>query len=114
MSSATFCMATLVSLPSRYTKVKHILLLTDHNRLRTINDHHDLVVDGLYIIINASHPVVDAGHLIVDIEYLILDSMRGFQNLCSYHPDLFICQFVQPLQRIFNLSLSNQLLQVFF
>jgi hypothetical protein len=107
MSSATFCMATLVSLPSRYTKVKHILLLTDHNRLRTINDHHDLVVDGLYIVINAGHPVVDAGHLIVD-------SMRGLQNLCSYHPDLFICELVQPLQRIFNLSLSNQLLQVLF
>ena len=114
MLSATCCMATLVSLPSRYTRVRHSVLLTDQKRLRTINDHRDLVVDGLYIVINAGHPVVDAGHLIVDIEYLILDSMRGFQNLCSYHPDLFICQFVQPLQRIFNISLSNQLLQVFF
>jgi hypothetical protein len=127
MSSATCCMATLVSFPSRYTRVKHILFncwLTKNRfkkRLRTINDHCDLVVDGLHIVINASHTVVDAGHLIVDIEYLILDtpyfivdSMRGLQNLCSYHPDLFICQLEQPLQRIFNLSLSNQLLQVFF
>jgi hypothetical protein len=107
MSSATCCMATLVSLPSRYTRVRHSVLLTDQKRLRTIYDHRDLVVDGLYIVINAGHPVVDAGHLIVD-------SMRGLQNLCSYHPDLFICELVQPLQRIFNLSLSNQLLQVFF
>jgi hypothetical protein len=103
--------------------------------LRTINDHGDLVIDGLYTAVNASHPVVDAshsfahvghsfvdaGHLIVDIEYLILDtpyfiidSMRGLQNLCSYHPDLFIRQLIQPLQRIFNISLSNQLLQEFF
>jgi hypothetical protein len=79
-------MATLVSFPSRYTRVKHILLLTDQKRLRTINDHRDLIVDGLC----------------------------GLQNLCSYHPDLFICQLVQPLQRIFNVSLPNQLLQVFF
>jgi hypothetical protein len=34
--------------------------------------------------------------------------------LCSYHSDLFIRQLVQPLQRIFNVSLSNQPLQVFF
>src|SRR6266699_6722108 len=100
-------MASLVSFPSRYTRVKHILLLTDQKRLRTINDYRDLVVDGLYIVINAGHPVVDSGHLIVDIEYLILDGMRGLQNLCSYHPDLFIGQLVQPLQRIFNISLSN-------
>ena len=107
-------MASLVSFPSRYIRVKLILLLADQNLLRTINDHRDLVVDGLYIVINAGHPVVDAGYLIVNIEYPILDSMRGVQNLCSYHPDLFICQLVQPFQRIFNVILSNHLLQVFF
>jgi hypothetical protein len=93
-------MAALVSFPSRYTRIKHILLLTVLKWLRTFNDHRDLVVD--------------ASHLIVDIEYLNLDSMRGLQNSCSYHPELFICQLVQPLQRIFYVSLSNQPLQILF
>ena len=69
---------------------------------------------ALYIVINAGYPVVDAGHFIVDIEHIILDSIRASQNLCSHHPDLFICQPVQPFQRVFYVSLSNQLLQVFF
>ena len=119
----TRSMTTLVSFPSMHirVKVKYILLFADHKRLHTINDHRDLVVDSLYIVINASHPVVDAGHLIVDIEYLILDtshstidSTRGIKNLRSYYPDLFVRQLVKPLQPIFDLSLSNQLLQVFF
>ena len=79
-------MATLVSFPSRYSRDEHILLLIDQKRLRTINDHRDPIIDG----------------------------MRDLENLCSYHPDLFICQLVQPLQRIFYVGLSNQLLQIFF
>jgi hypothetical protein len=128
MSSATCCMTSLVSFPSGHNRIEYTRLLTDQRRLRTINDHGDLVVDGLYTVADASHSFahvghsfVDAVHLIVDIEYLILDtpyfiidSMRGLQNLCSYHPDLFIRQLVQPLQRIFNISLSDQLLQEFF
>jgi hypothetical protein len=100
-------MTTLVSLPSRHINAKYILLLTDYKRLRTINDDRDVVV-------NAGHLIVNVEYLIPDTAYFIIDSMRGFQNLCSYHPDLFICQFVQSRQRIFYLSLSNQLLQVFF
>ena len=109
MSSATCCMTTFVSFSSRHTRVKHIqfLSLTNQKKLRTINDRRDLVDDGLYIVINASHPVVDAGHLIVD-------SMCGLQNLCSYHLNFFVRQLVQPFQPIFYVSLSNQLLQVFF
>src|SRR5713101_6326802 len=84
MSSATRCMATLVPFPSRYIRVKHVLLLTNQKRLRTINDHRDLVVD-------AGHLIVDIEHLILDTSYFIIDGMRGLQNLCSYHPDLFIC-----------------------
>jgi hypothetical protein len=134
-------MTSLVSFPSRHARLEYILS-TDQRRLRTINDHRDLVADGLYILINAGHPlvygghslvdtgypvvdashfIVDAGHLIVDIEYLIfdtsyfvVDSTRSLQNLYTYYPDLFICQLVQPLQRIFNVSLSSQLFQVFF
>ena len=86
-------MATLVSFPSGYTRVKHVLLLADQKRIRTINDHRDLVINT---------------------DHLFVDSMRGLQNLCSYYPDLFVGQLVQSLQRIFDVSLSNQLLQVFF
>ena len=42
-------MTTLVSFPSRHIRVKYILLLADQKRLRTINDHRDLIVDGLYL-----------------------------------------------------------------
>src|ERR1700679_4117657 len=101
-------MTTLVSFPSRHIKIEYILLLTNERRLRTINDHGDLVVDGLYMVVDAGHsivdtgyPVIDAGHLIVDIEYLIanhphsiINSMRGLQNLCSCHSNLFICQLL--------------------
>jgi len=74
--------------------------VTYQRRLRTINDHRNFVVDGLNLVINTGHSIID--------------SMRGPQDLRSYHPDLFVCELVQPLQRIFNVSLSNQLLQVFF
>jgi hypothetical protein len=99
----------------------NIFLLTAQKRLRTIKNHRDLFIDGLYIVINAGHLIVDIEYLILDTSYFIfdmfyfiLDSMRGLQNLCGYHPDLFICQPVESLQRIFNVSLSDQLLQVFF
>src|SRR6267154_2075404 len=114
MSSATCCMTTLVSFPSGHIKFECILLLTDQRCLRTINDDRDLVVDGLYIVINAGHSLVDTGYPVVDASYSIVDIIRGLQNLGSYHPDFFICQLVQPPQRIFYVGLSNQLLQVFF
>jgi hypothetical protein len=94
-------MTTLVSFASSgHIRVKLILLVTDQRRLRTINDHRDFVVDGLNLAINTGHSIVD--------------SMRGPQDLRSCHPNLLICQRIQPLQRIFYVSLSNQLLQVFF
>jgi hypothetical protein len=39
------------------------------------------------------------------------NGMRGLQILCNPHPSLFMCQFVQLLQRIFNVCPSNQLLR---
>ena len=44
-------MTTLVSFPSRYVRIEYVVLLADQKRLRTINDHGDLVVDGLYMVI---------------------------------------------------------------
>ena len=61
--------------------------------MRTINDRRDLVIDGLHSVIN---------------------SMRDLQNLCSGHSSLLLRQLVQPLQRILDLSPSDQLLQIFF
>src|SRR6266436_3049753 len=90
MSSATCCTTALVSFPSKYIRVKYIFLLSDQRQLRTIE------------------------YLILDHPHSIIDNLRALQNLCSYHPHLFICQLVQPLQRIFYVTLSEQLLQVFF
>ena len=84
MSSATCCMATLVLFPSRYTRVEDVLLISYQKRLRTFNDHRDLVV-------NASYLIADVEYVIPDTSYFIIDSMRGLQNLRSYHPDLFVC-----------------------
>src|SRR5229473_7427054 len=129
MSSAACRMSTLVSFPSKHIRIRHILLMTDQRRLRTINAHGDLVVDGFYCVINTGnstlnasyslvnmgypvvnashspvdaghslintgHPVIDADHSFVNVGHSFIDSMRGLQNLCSYHPNLFICQFV--------------------
>jgi len=107
-------MTILVSFPSRNIGVKYIIYLTDQKRLRTVNVHRDLVVDSRYIVVDAGHLIVDIEYLILDTSHSIIDSMRGIQNLRSYHPDLFVRQLVQPLQPIFYLSLSNQLPQVFF
>jgi hypothetical protein len=101
MSSATCCMTSLVSFPSKHIRIEYTIMLTDQRGLRTINDHRDLVVDGLYTIINAGHslvdtgyPVVDAGHHILDTSDFIIDSMCSLQNLCSCHSNFFICQFL--------------------
>src|SRR5229473_1399847 len=101
MLSATCCMTTLVSFPSKHIRVEHSLLVTDERRLRTVNAHGDHVVDGLYSVINtgnstlnAGHSFVDMSHPVVDANNSIIDRMRRLQNLCSYHPNLFICQFV--------------------
>ena len=111
MPSATCCMTTLVSFPSRH-RVKHIPLVTNQRRLRTINDHRNFVVDSLNLVINTSHsivdasyPVVDASHFVIDADYpaadiehriidhphSIIDSMRGPQDLRSCHPNLLVC-----------------------
>src|SRR5258707_15753296 len=115
MLSATCCMTTLVSFPSKHIRVEHSLLVTDERRLRTVNAHGDHVVDGLYSVINTGnstlnaghsfvdmgHPIVDTSHSLVNVSHpvvhannSIIDRMRRLQNLCSYHPNLFICQFV--------------------
>jgi hypothetical protein len=96
-------------LPKNHQKKmpKNTQKIPKNHNIKPPNDNRDVVV-------NAGHLIVNVEYLIPDTAYFIIDSMYGFQNLCSYHPDLFICQFVQSRQRIFYLSLSNQLLQVFF
>src|SRR5260370_2446712 len=121
MLSGVCCMSTLVSFPSKHIRVKHSLLVNHQRWLRTVNAHCNLVVDSLYFVmntgnstLNASHSLVDMRYLVVDADNSIIDSMCGLQNLRSCHPNFLICQFVQPLEPIFYLSLSDQFLQVFF
>ena len=75
--------------------------------LRTINDRRDFVINSLHSVVDTGYPIVDDGHSIVNI-------MRDFQDLRSGHSSLLLRQLVQPLQRILDISLSNQLLQILF
>ena len=40
--------------------------------------------------------------------------MREVQDLCRRHPSLLLRQFVQPLQRVFYVLPSDELLEEFF
>jgi hypothetical protein len=94
MLFAVCCMTALASFPSRHIRVKNVLLVTDRRRLRTINDHRDLVVNASYPIIDASHSIFDVVYLILDSPHSIVDSMCGLQSLRSGHPSLLVCQLV--------------------
>jgi hypothetical protein len=48
------------------------------------------------------------------LPHTLAHSVRGLQILCNPHPSLLMSQFVQPLQRIFDICPSDQLLRVFF
>ena len=49
-----------------------------------------------------------------DLRDLVINNMRYLQILCTGHPSFFLRQLVQPLQPIFDLSPSDQLLCVLF
>ena len=77
-----------------------------------------LVVGALYLIIHDLHPFVDplylvvnASHLVADVLDSVINSVSGLQTFCSGHSGFFLSQFVESLQRIFNIGSSYQLLQ---
>ena len=56
----------------------------------------------------------DLRNPIVDHPHILAHSVGSFQVLCNPHPCLFVGQFVQPLERIFHICPSDQLLPNFF
>ena len=44
----------------------------------------------------------------------IADTINDLQNLSVYHTSFLLCQFIQSLESILDLRLSQQLLQIFF
>jgi hypothetical protein len=58
-------------------------------------------------------PVVDVGHAIINPPQPFVYSMRRHQIFRNGHPP-FLLQLLQPLQRIFDVSLSDQPLPIFF
>ena len=41
-----------------------------------------------------------------------LNIVRGHQKLCSGHPSLLLCQFIEPLESILQVGPSSQLLEI--
>jgi hypothetical protein len=60
------------------------------------------------------HTVDYFSHLAIDARYFVVDGVRKFQNLSSRHQSLIVCQFVQSLQRILDISPPQQFIQIFF
>ena len=77
------------------------------NGPRTIVYHFDGIADILHFIINVLNPDVYSC-------YFVVDSVGERQELRSCHPNFLLCQFVQPYKRILDISLSQELLQIFF
>ena len=114
----TLSTSSAVCCVTRHMGVIYILWPLTETMSRTINDPCDLVIDRLHpffstdhSIADASHLTVDGGHPVVDTSHSVIDITRGFENLSSSHPSLLIGQRVQPLQRIFDIRLSCQLLE---
>jgi hypothetical protein len=72
MSIAACSMTTLACFPSKNVRV-NVVLWTDRRQMRTINNHGDLVVDGLHFVINAGHSTLDALHPVVNTGDFIVD-----------------------------------------
>jgi hypothetical protein len=66
-----------------------------------MNDLRDPVVD-------VGHSIIYGKHLFRDPLYPLVYSMRSPQVFRSGHLPFLLCQPVQPLQRIFRISLSDQ------
>ena len=67
---------------------------------RTIVYNPDRITHTLNFVINPCHFAVDP--------------VCERQELCRYHPNFLLCQFIQSLQSVLDLRLSQQLLQIPF
>ena len=57
---------------------------------------------------------VGVGDPVIYDMQILSDDMRGPQDFRRGHPTFLICQLIKPLQRMFQIIPSNQLLHIFF
>jgi hypothetical protein len=51
--------------------------------------------------------------MICDLLYFVIHGMDGFQTLRSSHPSFLLSQLIESSQRILNIGLPSDLLQIF-
>ena len=105
--------AALASLPSKRINVGRYRWPVGHVS-RTVNDYLDLFINTLHFVAYVSYFVTHALHFSVDYFYFVADAVRDPQDLRKRHPSLFLCQFIQPLECILEVSPSCQFLQELF
>jgi hypothetical protein len=81
---------------------------------RTIEYQFDRIADTVNFVIHNLHFVVDALNPVIDSCYFVVDPVRKLQELCGCHPYFVLCQFIQPLECVFDIRPPQQLLQIFF
>ena len=65
-------------------------------------------------VVYANHSIVYKKYLFTDSPHPLIDDTRGSQDFHGGHPSFLLGQFIQPLQRIFQISSSDELLPIFF
>ena len=81
---------------------------------RTIEHQFDRIVDIVHFVVDTPHFIIDALNPVIDPRYLIVDVMSDLQELRGCHPNFLLSQLVQSTERVFNIRLSNQLLEKLF
>ena len=101
------------------TFVYHRDLIIDISHFTT--DTLDLVIDPCYFTAYALDLVIDpryfttyAFNAFIDPCYFVVNAMSKRQELCRRHPNFILCQFIQSFERVLDLRLSQQLLQILF
>ena len=76
--------------------------------------HPDRIADIVHFTIDPCYLTTHTLNLIIDPCYFVVNAMRECQELRCCHPNFILRQFIQSLESVFNIRLSQQLLQIFF
>jgi hypothetical protein len=82
-------------------------LLTMNDLGNVLVDPGNSVIDASNSIVHISHPIVDGYHRIRNSPHSLVNGMRRLQVLCNRHSSFFLSQIVQLLQCIFQISFSD-------
>ena len=73
-----------------------------YNVSRTFIYHPDRMTDTFHFITHGLN-------IVIDLCYFVVDTMGEHQELCRCHSNFLLCQFIQSLESILNLRISQQL-----